>query len=80
MRLEQAIGLVLRQLRDELGLTQEELGFQCGYHTTYISQLERGLKNPSVRAIFHLTQPLRTTPSTFIEMVERKLKLSKRRP
>ena len=39
---ENAFGKVLREIRQKYPLSQEELGFESGYHRTYISLLERG--------------------------------------
>jgi DNA-binding XRE family transcriptional regulator len=39
---EEAFGKVLREVRHEHSLSQEELGFESSYHRTYISLLERG--------------------------------------
>lgn len=39
---EEAFGKVLREIRLEHSLSQEELGFESNYHRTYISLLERG--------------------------------------
>lgn len=41
---EQAFGRVLREVRADRGLSQEQFGFESGFHRTYISLLERGLK------------------------------------
>ena len=80
MRLEQAFGHVLRELRAGRGFSQEQLAFECGYHSTYISQLERGLKNPSMATVFHLARTLHLTPSKLVAMVEENVKtLPKRR-
>jgi DNA-binding XRE family transcriptional regulator len=49
---KQAFGRVLQQLRREHGVSQEQLGFEAGFHRTYISMLERGQKSPSLSAIF----------------------------
>jgi hypothetical protein len=35
-------------------ISQETLAFESGYHPTYIGQLERGKKSPSLRAILSL--------------------------
>lgn len=39
-------GSVLRELRTQVGLTQEQLGFECDLDRTFISLLERGLRQP----------------------------------
>ena len=43
--------MALRELRKQRGLSQETLAFESGYHPTYIGQLERGKKSPSLRTI-----------------------------
>jgi len=67
-----AFGGVLRRLRQERGLSQEGLGFESGYHRTYIGLLERGLKSPSLQTIFNLANALKITPSALIRQVESK--------
>ncbi len=69
-KLERLFGRILQELRRERGLSQEELGFESDYHRTYISQLERGQKNPSLKAIFRLAEALRVKPSEMIRRVE----------
>lgn len=49
--LERALGTVVQAHRKRLGLSQEELAFRAGLHRTFISQLERGLKSPSLRSL-----------------------------
>lgn len=41
----------IRKLRNEIGISQEELSFRSGISQTYVGQLERGLKNPSLEII-----------------------------
>lgn len=67
---EALFGQVLQQLRKEARFSQEELGFESGYHRTYISLLERGKKNPSLKTIFQLAEALGVQPSVFIERVQ----------
>ena len=44
-----AFGAHLRLLRGEAGLTQEEVAHGAGIHVTYLSGIERGKRNPSLR-------------------------------
>lgn len=67
--LMKAFGLVLRNLRQDHGLSQEELGFKSGYHRTYISLLERGRKSPSLQTIFDLSVALNIDPVELIKQV-----------
>ena len=58
MTLEQVFGEELRKVREEKGLSQEQLGFKSEYHRTYISQLERGQKSTSLKAVFRTSEVL----------------------
>jgi transcriptional regulator with XRE-family HTH domain len=70
---EAAFGRVLREIRQGRSVSQEELAARSGYHRTYIGQLERGEKSPSLRTIFNLAGSLDTTPSKVIASVEREV-------
>ncbi len=70
MLLESLFGKVLQELRQERGYSQEQLGSESGYHRTYISLLERGRKNPSLKTIFHLAKTLRIDPSELVRRIE----------
>jgi transcriptional regulator with XRE-family HTH domain len=48
MDVRQRVGFNIRKFRNERGLSQEELAFECGLHRTYISGVERGIRNPTV--------------------------------
>jgi transcriptional regulator with XRE-family HTH domain len=67
---EDLFGEVLREVRKKQGLSQEELAFQSGYHPTYIGQLERGRKSPSLRAIMSLSSALNTSGSELLARLE----------
>lgn len=70
MTIEEAFGVTLQDLRKARKLSQEQLGFESGYHRTYISQLERGRKSPSLRTLFQLGAALKTMPSQIVLSVE----------
>jgi transcriptional regulator with XRE-family HTH domain len=48
-----------------------------GLHRTYISQLERGLKSPSVRVLSHIANALGVTMSEFLRVVEESLSVDR---
>ena len=66
-------GEVLQELRRERGLSQEEFGFECELHRTYISLLERGKRIPSLTTIIQLAMALRVPPSEIVRRVESRL-------
>ena len=70
MGLERLFGQILQEIRQRRDLSQEELGFESGYHRTYISLLERGQKNPSLKTIFQLAKALKVRPSEMIQGIE----------
>lgn len=65
-----AFGKVLRYLRREAGLTQEELSFKAQVERNYVSLIERGVNQPTIRIIFKLATALNTKPSKIFAMVE----------
>lgn len=69
--LNESLAKVLRQLRTERGYSQESFGFEAGLHRTYVSQLERGLKSPSLNILSRICKALDITMSEFILMVEK---------
>lgn len=48
MDVRRRVGSNVKRFRKELGLSQEGLAFECGLHRTYISGVERGIRNPTV--------------------------------
>jgi len=71
--LEQAAGRVLAERRRKSGHTQESLAEACDLHPTYVSQLERGLKSPTLRVLFRLAEAMGVSPGTLVKGMEREL-------
>ena len=60
-RNKQLLGLLaknVRSLRKGIGLSQEELAFECDIDRTYISKVERGIANPSLLVLYRLAEVL----------------------
>ena len=50
----------MRTRREELRLSQEALGYKAKVHRTYVSDIERGARNPTVKVIWKLAEALET--------------------
>jgi transcriptional regulator with XRE-family HTH domain len=51
-------GLAVKKRRTELGISQEKLAERADLHRTYVADVERGSRNPSLRAIEKLAAGL----------------------
>lgn len=51
-------GAALRRRRESLGISQEELAFRASLDRTYVSGIERGRRNPSLRIVGRLAAAL----------------------
>jgi transcriptional regulator with XRE-family HTH domain len=63
-------GKVLRTLRENKNLSQEKLAEYCDLDRTYISMLERGLRQPTISTIFKIADALDISPSELVKKVE----------
>ena len=68
--LDSLLGRVLADARRRAGLSQEALASRAKLHPTYISQLERGLKSPTVRVLFVLANACGVLASQILQEVE----------
>lgn len=69
--IDKTFGNVLRKLRSEKGLSQEAFGFEAGIHRTYVSQLERGLKSPSLKTLEKVCNILEISLSELMSLIEK---------
>jgi transcriptional regulator with XRE-family HTH domain len=66
-----ALGKLVKTKRTKLGISQEELGFQANLDRTYISGIERGVRNPSLTALVTLAQGLGINVSELLFELEK---------
>ena len=58
MLLCKRLGVTVRQHRKTMGISQEELAFRAELDRTYISQIERGVSNPSLQVLATIAEKL----------------------
>lgn len=73
--LKEAFGSVIKSLREEKGLSQQELADFSEVDRTYISDLERGLYSPTLNTIYKLSEILKLKPHELIEKVDALMKV-----
>lgn len=61
------LGANVRRYRKLADMSQEELSLQADMKRSYVSDLERGTRNPSVRALGRLATALKVEPSQLLE-------------
>jgi transcriptional regulator with XRE-family HTH domain len=64
------LGLNVRKYRKQRGMTQEQLGLETEMERSYVSDLERGTRNPSVRAVERLAKALGVPPHQLMMPIE----------
>ena len=65
-----AVGVVVRELRERAGHSQERLSGECGFDRTYISRVERGIINPTVSRLWKIADALKTPLSQIAKRME----------
>lgn len=57
-RISEAVGSQIRTLRQERGISQEKLALIAGVNTSYVGQIERGIRSPTIDMLDKLAQAL----------------------
>lgn len=65
-----AFGCLVRRHREKLGISQEELAMRSDLDRTYISGIERGVRNPSLTALVKLANGIDINLSSLFEGLE----------
>lgn len=70
----QTIAANTREIRESRGLSQETLALEADVDRTYVSQIERGVANPSLRVLFQIAAVLNVATADLLESKPRKLR------
>ena len=65
-----SFGAAVRELRRQQGLSQEDLGFEADLDRTYVSGIERGVRNPTLTTVWRLAKALGVAPSRLLKAAE----------
>jgi len=66
MDMRKLVGRNLARIRREKGFTQEQLEERSGFSQQYLSDLERGRRNPTVVTLYEIAQALNVSPIDLI--------------
>ncbi|MEX2573693.1 MAG: helix-turn-helix transcriptional regulator [Balneolaceae bacterium] len=74
--LVQAFGRTIEEIRLSKNISQAELAERSDLHRTYISDLERGLKQPSLSTLVRLAKAFEIQTSDLIRLFEKKIEIN----
>ena len=74
--INEVFGNVIRTLRKRNGLSQETLAYRAEIDRTYMSSIERGKKNPTIKVVYKLSKALGITVSDIMGEFEKNIPLS----
>ncbi|WP_312128411.1 helix-turn-helix transcriptional regulator [Brevundimonas sp.] len=66
----QKLGLRVQQLRQAKGWSQDEFAHRANLHRTYVSGVERGIRNPTITVLEKLAAGLEITLSELVALEE----------
>lgn len=67
MEIQARLGQNVRRLREAKGWSQEDYADRAGIHRTYVSDIERGKRNPTVAVVEKLAKPLEVSAGTLLD-------------
>ena len=70
MDLKEMIGSRIQEIRNQKGLTQDQLSEEVGISSKYLSSIERGKENPTLNTILKLARSLDVKPDEFFTHLE----------
>lgn len=67
MSIQNTFGNNVRKLRESKGWSQDKLSEESGLHRTYISGIERGVRNPTIEIVNEVATALEVKPGILFE-------------
>ena len=66
MDIRKRLGSNVRRLREAKGWSQERFADEAGIHRTYVSDIERGARNPTITVVEKLAKPFEVPASALL--------------
>ena len=70
MTIEKQLGMRIRFLRKQRNLSIEDLSLEAGLNRNYLSDLERGMRNPSLKVLSRIAKALKISISELTKAIE----------
>jgi len=67
MNIRRQLGLNVQRFRRDKGWSQEDLAFESGLHRTYVSGVERGIRNPTIAIVAKLASALGRSAGSLLD-------------
>lgn len=67
MDIRERLGKNVKRLRQDKGWSQEDYADRAGIHRTYVSDIERGARNPTITVVEKLAEPLGIQPGALLD-------------
>lgn len=71
--MKKVIGQVLRQFRIESGLSQDQLVDKIDMSKAFLSEIERGIKMPSLETLFRISKALDVNAWEIVKEIEKEV-------
>jgi len=75
-RVAQEFGVALKELRVSRGISQEKLALEADVDRSFLSKMERGIRQPSITVLFKLCAALNSSPESLIRELRQRLEIS----
>jgi transcriptional regulator with XRE-family HTH domain len=70
MDVRRRVGLNVKKFREARGLSQEAFALECEIHRTYVSGVERGIRNPTVVVLEKIAKTLGVPTARLLDEIE----------
>lgn len=71
--INKSVAKAISKFRLAAKLSQEELADAAEIHRTYVSQIERGLKSPTLHVLFNIASALKINASDIVQEIEKEM-------